>query len=248
MADGPAPGIGVALLGYGAIADMHVAALARAGADCSSWPVPKPDQVADVRDAGTASRPSSTDTGARDRRRRRRGGRHRLAEPGPRRTGSTLRSRQAGTSSSRSRSRSPCPRPRRSCSRPRVAGRIADGLPHAALLAPVPARRTRRCGPAAGGRRTSSPAACRAGTRTWAGRADERSWTDDLLWHHGGHVVDAVLRLARAPVSRGAARPSGRSGSAAGCRWTTRSRCAPSTAASPRSRCRTTRGSAHPTT
>jgi len=27
----------------------------------------------------------------------------------------------------------------------------------------------------------------------WTGR--QRSWTDDLLWHHGGHVVDLVLAL-----------------------------------------------------
>jgi 2-hydroxy-4-carboxymuconate semialdehyde hemiacetal dehydrogenase len=27
----------------------------------------------------------------------------------------------------------------------------------------------------------------------WTGR--QRSWTDDLLWHHGGHVIDEVLRL-----------------------------------------------------
>lgn len=27
----------------------------------------------------------------------------------------------------------------------------------------------------------------------WTGR--RRSWTDDLLWHHGGHVIDEVLRL-----------------------------------------------------
>ena len=27
----------------------------------------------------------------------------------------------------------------------------------------------------------------------WTGR--QRSWTDDLLWHHGGHVVDQVLTI-----------------------------------------------------
>ena len=27
----------------------------------------------------------------------------------------------------------------------------------------------------------------------WTGRA--RSWTDDLLWHHGGHLIDAVLEV-----------------------------------------------------
>jgi 2-hydroxy-4-carboxymuconate semialdehyde hemiacetal dehydrogenase len=33
----------------------------------------------------------------------------------------------------------------------------------------------------------------------WTGR--RRSWTDNLLWHHGGHVVDVVLGLLGAPVS-----------------------------------------------
>jgi 2-hydroxy-4-carboxymuconate semialdehyde hemiacetal dehydrogenase len=33
----------------------------------------------------------------------------------------------------------------------------------------------------------------------WTGR--QRSWTDDLLWHHGGHVVDAVLTLLDDPVA-----------------------------------------------
>jgi 2-hydroxy-4-carboxymuconate semialdehyde hemiacetal dehydrogenase len=32
----------------------------------------------------------------------------------------------------------------------------------------------------------------------WTGR--RRSWTDDLLWHHGGHVIDEVLRLLPGPV------------------------------------------------
>lgn len=32
----------------------------------------------------------------------------------------------------------------------------------------------------------------------WTGR--QRSWVDDLLWHHGGHVVDEVLTLLGAPV------------------------------------------------
>jgi 2-hydroxy-4-carboxymuconate semialdehyde hemiacetal dehydrogenase len=36
--------------------------------------------------------------------------------------------------------------------------------------------------------------------RGWSGR--RRSWTDDLLWHHGGHVIDAVLQvLADDPVT-----------------------------------------------
>jgi len=33
----------------------------------------------------------------------------------------------------------------------------------------------------------------------WTGR--HRSWTDSLLWHQGGHVVDVVLGLLGAPVS-----------------------------------------------
>jgi 2-hydroxy-4-carboxymuconate semialdehyde hemiacetal dehydrogenase len=33
----------------------------------------------------------------------------------------------------------------------------------------------------------------------WTGR--QRSWTDNLLWHHGGHVVDVVLCLLGEPVS-----------------------------------------------
>jgi 2-hydroxy-4-carboxymuconate semialdehyde hemiacetal dehydrogenase len=32
----------------------------------------------------------------------------------------------------------------------------------------------------------------------WTGR--QRSWVDDLLWHHGGHVVDEVLTLLGSPV------------------------------------------------
>ena len=32
----------------------------------------------------------------------------------------------------------------------------------------------------------------------WTGR--QRSWTDDLLWHHGGHIVDMVLELLGEPV------------------------------------------------
>lgn len=32
----------------------------------------------------------------------------------------------------------------------------------------------------------------------WTGRP--RSWTDDLLWHHGGHVIDLCLELLRSPV------------------------------------------------
>jgi 2-hydroxy-4-carboxymuconate semialdehyde hemiacetal dehydrogenase len=44
----------------------------------------------------------------------------------------------------------------------------------------------------------------------WTGR--RRSWTDDLLWHHGGHVIDVVLAFlgsrpvdVRAVVGRGPA-------------------------------------------
>jgi 2-hydroxy-4-carboxymuconate semialdehyde hemiacetal dehydrogenase len=33
----------------------------------------------------------------------------------------------------------------------------------------------------------------------WTGR--RRSWTDDVLWHHGGHVIDEVLRLLPGPVT-----------------------------------------------
>ena len=33
----------------------------------------------------------------------------------------------------------------------------------------------------------------------WTGR--RRSWTDDLLWHHGGHIVDMVLQLLGQPVT-----------------------------------------------
>jgi 2-hydroxy-4-carboxymuconate semialdehyde hemiacetal dehydrogenase len=38
----------------------------------------------------------------------------------------------------------------------------------------------------------------------WTGR--RRSWTDDLLWHHGGHVIDLALRVLGDPesVARGA--------------------------------------------
>ena len=37
----------------------------------------------------------------------------------------------------------------------------------------------------------------------WTGRA--RSWTDDLLWHHGGHAIDATLTFLGSPaVSVGA--------------------------------------------
>jgi 2-hydroxy-4-carboxymuconate semialdehyde hemiacetal dehydrogenase len=32
----------------------------------------------------------------------------------------------------------------------------------------------------------------------WTGR--RRSWTDDLLWHHGGHIVDMVLELLGTPI------------------------------------------------
>ena len=32
----------------------------------------------------------------------------------------------------------------------------------------------------------------------WTGR--RRSWTDDLLWHHGGHAIDTALSLLGAPV------------------------------------------------
>ena len=32
----------------------------------------------------------------------------------------------------------------------------------------------------------------------WTGR--RRSWTDNLLWHHGGHVIDMSLELLRSPV------------------------------------------------
>lgn len=32
----------------------------------------------------------------------------------------------------------------------------------------------------------------------WTGR--QRTWVDDLLWHHGGHVVDEVLALLGSPV------------------------------------------------
>jgi len=32
----------------------------------------------------------------------------------------------------------------------------------------------------------------------WTGRA--RTWTDDLLWHHGGHAIDAALTFLRSPV------------------------------------------------
>lgn len=33
----------------------------------------------------------------------------------------------------------------------------------------------------------------------WTGR--RRSWTDDVLWHHGGHVIDEVVRLLGRPVT-----------------------------------------------
>lgn len=36
----------------------------------------------------------------------------------------------------------------------------------------------------------------RRGNVGWTGR--QRSWTDDLLWHHGGHSIDASLQLLRA--------------------------------------------------
>lgn len=38
----------------------------------------------------------------------------------------------------------------------------------------------------------------------WTGRP--RSWTDDLLWHHGGHMIDLILRVLGDPdtVVRGA--------------------------------------------
>lgn len=32
----------------------------------------------------------------------------------------------------------------------------------------------------------------------WTGR--QRTWVDDVLWHHGGHVVDEVLTLLGSPV------------------------------------------------
>ncbi len=33
----------------------------------------------------------------------------------------------------------------------------------------------------------------------WTGRT--RTWMDDLLWHHGGHVIDLCLAFLRAPVA-----------------------------------------------
>lgn len=38
----------------------------------------------------------------------------------------------------------------------------------------------------------------RHGDVGWTGRP--RTWVDDLLWHHGGHVMDEVLSLLGAPV------------------------------------------------
>lgn len=40
----------------------------------------------------------------------------------------------------------------------------------------------------------------RHGNVGWTGR--RRTWTDDLLWHHGGHCVDAVLAYLGDPVDR----------------------------------------------
>ena len=37
----------------------------------------------------------------------------------------------------------------------------------------------------------------------WSGR--RRSWTDDVLWHHGGHAIDEVLRFLGKPVTSVAA-------------------------------------------
>lgn len=39
----------------------------------------------------------------------------------------------------------------------------------------------------------------------WTGR--RRSWTDDLLWHHGGHIVDAVVWFLGEPVTDIATEP-----------------------------------------
>ena len=197
MADGLAPGTGVAVLGYGAIADFHVEALARAGADVLVVAGPKtgpgPRVCAPPRHPGRGDGPRT-----RHRRRRCRGCRDRVAEPGPRTTGA------GGTRSRPARSR----RDPLALSVPDAEALVAQASAAGTTLMVChtlrysrPMNAAREAMRSEGWRPTNVIArglSRRHENVGWTGR--RRSWTDDLLWHHGGHVVDAVLTFLDAPV------------------------------------------------
>jgi 2-hydroxy-4-carboxymuconate semialdehyde hemiacetal dehydrogenase len=198
MADGLALGTGVAVLGYGAIADFHVEALARAGANVLVVAGPKPDQVlefarrhgipavetdparaiaADGVEAVVIASPSQVHP--QQAQAALAAGRHVLVEiplalSVPDAEALVAQASAAGTTLM------VCHTLR--YSRPMNAAREAmrtEGWRPTNVVARGLSRRHENVG--------------------WTGR--RRSWTDDLLWHHGGHVVDAVLTFLDAPVA-----------------------------------------------
>ena len=231
MADGRASALGVAILGYGAIADFHAEALrGRRRAACWSRPVPSRTSSPSSR-AATTSRRVETDPAraiAAD-------GVEAvvIASPsaGPRRAGAggtrgrPARARRDPDGASAAGGRGAGGRRRR---RPDLTSPVCHTLRY---WEPFLTRRERRCGPAAGGPRNVV-------ARGLSRRHENVGWTGPPALVDGRSAVAPrrPRRRRRAGVARRAGRRgrrprSGPSGRAAACRWTTRSRCARPTAA-----------------
>lgn len=198
MADGQATGTRVAILGYGAIADFHVQALQRVGANVIVVAGPKADQAADFAQRhgipGVETDPARAIAAE---------GVEAVVIASP----STVHAAQAHAAL--------------------AAGHhvlveipLALSLADAEALVEQAARRRRtlmvchtlrywepllaaREVMRDGGWRPTNVVARGLSRRHenvgWTGR--QRTWTDDLLWHHGGHIVDAVLGFLDSPIT-----------------------------------------------
>jgi 2-hydroxy-4-carboxymuconate semialdehyde hemiacetal dehydrogenase len=194
----PARGTGVAILGYGAIADFHAKALRSAGANLLVVAGPKRVQAAEFAERhgipSTETDPqraieakgveavviaSPSQVHAEQSRAALEAGRHVLVEI-------PLALRLA------------------------EAERLVDQAAQAQRTLMVchtlrywePFRAAREAMRAGGWRATNVIArglSLRHENVGWTGR--HRSWTDDLLWHHGGHIVDVVLGFLDAPIT-----------------------------------------------
>jgi 2-hydroxy-4-carboxymuconate semialdehyde hemiacetal dehydrogenase len=191
-------GLGVALLGYGAIADFHADALAAAGARVLVAAGPKLDQLADFARRHGIPRvetdpnraieadgvqavviASPSQVHAEQSRAALAAGKHTLVE-----IPMALRQSEAEAL---------------------VAQASEAGLRFAVCHTQrywKPFRAAREQMEAGGWRATNVIArglSRRHENVGWTGR--QRSWVDDLLWHHGGHVVDTVLGFLDSPIT-----------------------------------------------
>ena len=198
MGDGQASGIGIAIIGYGAIADFHAEALQAAGANLLVVAGPKQEQAADFArrhgiaavetDPMRAIRAPGVDAVV-------------IASP----SGVHAEQARAGLATGR---------------HVLVEIPLALSLPESDALVEQAAAAKRtlmvchtlrywqpflasREAMRGGGWRATNVIARGLSRRHenvgWTGR--QRSWTDDLLWHHGGHIVDAVLGFLDAPIT-----------------------------------------------